>query len=155
MKIRLATSADIPAMLGLGAAIHAESRFADMPYDEAKLKEGLGELIQLQERAGSHCFMVAENRDKQIVGGFIGALERYFFTSAVSANSILLWVDPAWRGSSAAVRMVDAFRRWAIKNQAREVCLLVASGVTIGRTDRFIRKLGFVQTGGNYSLALT
>lgn len=154
MKIRYATRADIPAMLEVGKVIHAESRFADMPYDETKLRQGLDELIHLQEKAGSHCFLVAENRDARIVGGFIGALETYFFTRAVSANSILIWVDPAWRGSSAAVRMIDAFHRWAAQHQASEVCLLVASGVTIGRTDRFFRRLGFVQTGGNYSLAL-
>ncbi|MDP1905910.1 MAG: GNAT family N-acetyltransferase [Pseudomonadota bacterium] len=155
MKIRYATRNDIPAMLELGRGIHAESRFADMPYDEAKLREGLGELIHLQEQAGSHCFLVAESGDARIVGGFIGALETYFFTRATSANSILIWVDPAWRGSSAAMRMIDAFRRWAAQRQASEVCLLVASGVTIKRTDRFFRRLGFVQTGGNYSMAIT
>ncbi len=154
MKIRYATQADIPAMLEIGRSIHAESRFSAMAYDVEKLRTELGYLLQLQEKNGSHCFLVAVNQQGKIVGGFIGALETYFFTRAVSANSILIWVSPAARGSSAAVRMIDVFRRWAIKNRAMEVCLLVASGVTINRTDRFFRKLGFVQTGGNYSLAV-
>jgi hypothetical protein len=33
------------------------------------------------------------------------------------------------------------------------VCILVASGVAIKRTDRFLRRLGFHQTGGNYTIS--
>lgn len=154
MKLRPATRADVPAMLALAPMIHAESRFATFPYDHEKLEQSLTNLIALQDK-GNHCCLLAENREGQVIGGFIGALEEYFFTSAKSANSILIWVAPGYRGSAAALRFIGAFREWAKNRGAVEVCVVVASGVTIARTDRFLRKLGFSQTGGNYSASLT
>jgi len=153
MKLRAATQDDVQAMVALGRSVHAESRFANLPYDDGKLSRALVRLVELQER-GSHCVLLVENREGALIGGFIGALESYFFTSAVSANSILIWVDRAYRGSAAALRLIGAFRDWAKGKGAIEVCVLVASGVTIGRTDRFLQRLGFCQTGGNYALAL-
>ena len=153
MKLRLATKDDIPTMVELGRGIHAESRFAALPYDAEKLSRALAGLLDRQIR-GSHCFLLAENSQARVIGGFIGGMESYFFTSAKSANSILIWVAPDYRGSAAALRLIGAFREWAKSNGATEVCMLVSSGVAIGRTDRFLKRLGFKQTGGNYSISL-
>lgn len=153
MKLRPATRTDLPAMLALGPMIHAESRFAAFPYDPAKLSKSLEHLIALQDK-GAHLCLLAENREGQLIGGFIGALEEYFFSSVKTANSILIWVAPDYRGSAAALRFISAFRDWAKNRGAVEVCILVAGGVAIGRTDRFLRKLGFHQTGGNYAASL-
>jgi GNAT superfamily N-acetyltransferase len=153
MKLRLANKDDIPAMVELGRGVHAESRFAALPYDAVKLARALEGLLDRQAR-GTHCFLLVENREGRVIGGFIGGLESYFFTSARSANSILIWVAPEYRGSAAALRMISAFREWAKKNGATEACILVASGVAIGRTDRFLQRLGFKQTGGNYAVSL-
>jgi len=153
MKLRPATLADVPAMVSLGERVHAESRFGAFPYDHAKLTKSLGQLIALQAK-GQHLCLLAENREGQLIGGFIGALEEYFFSSVKTANSILIWVAPGYRGSAAALRFISAFRDWAKNRGAVEVCILVASGVAIGRTDRFLRKLGFAQTGGNYAVSL-
>lgn len=154
MKLRFATRADLAAMIELGRGIHAESRFAAMPYDPGKLATALENVIVQQSR-GSQCFLVVENREGHIIGGLIGALEEYFFTRAQSANTILIWVDPAYRGTAAALRLINSFREWAVKHRAHEVCVLIASGVSIVRTDRFLRRLGFAQTGGNYTMKLS
>ncbi|MDD2370043.1 MAG: GNAT family N-acetyltransferase [Sulfuricurvum sp.] len=90
----------------------------------------------------------------KIIGGFFGAIEEYFFTTDKSANSILTWVDPDYRGSSTAIKFIDVFKQWAVKKGAKEVNLVVSRGVRIGSTDRFFRRLGFVQSGGNYSMML-
>ncbi|WP_295051469.1 hypothetical protein [Sulfuricurvum sp.] len=37
---------------------------------------------------------------------------------------------------------------------AEELSAGVKSGTHIDKTDKFLRRLGFVQTGGNYALAL-
>lgn len=48
-----------------------------------------------------------------------------------------------------------AFRKWAENRGVFELCAGVNSGAHIERTDRFLRRLGFVQTGGNYALRLS
>jgi N-acetylglutamate synthase-like GNAT family acetyltransferase len=154
MKLRLAQMADVDHLLALGRQAHAESRFARMPFAQEKLRSNLQGLLTLQKERQTHCFFLMENSQGDVIGGLIGALEEFFFTDARSANSILLWVDPAWRGTPAAVRLIGAFHDWARQRQAQELCILVSSGITIKRTDRFLRRLGFEQTGGNYRLPL-
>lgn len=154
MKLRPATPADVPAMIKLGRFAHGESRFAPFPYDEAKLREGLPALIALQNGRGSHLCLLVENREGRLIGMLIGELAEYFFTRSRSANSIFLWVDPSYRGGAAAIRLIRAFFDWGAKSGAVEVTVPIASGVRVARTDRFLRRIGFVQTGGNYSIPL-
>ena len=96
----------------------------------------------------------AEDSERHIFGSFIGCVEEYFFSSSLVAHSILLYVDPKWRGSPAAVKFIHAFRKWALNRDVAQICIGVATGVTIGRTDRFLKRLGFKMTGGNYALVV-
>jgi GNAT superfamily N-acetyltransferase len=154
VKLRFAIAEDVPRIVELGRMMREESRFVAMPYAEEKLSRNLYGLLGLQNNQQTHCCLVATNEANEIIGCLIGALEEFFFTNAKSANSILLWVTPRYRGSSAAVKLIGAFRDWANMRSADELCIAVASGVTIRRTDRFLRRLGFVQTGGNYMMPL-
>ena len=154
MKLRLATVADVPAMVEKGRLAHSESRFSRFPYDERKLVAGLAALIAMQESSGSHLCLLAESGDGRLIGMFIGSMEEYFFTRSKSANSVLLWVHPDFRGSAAALRLIRAFCTWAGKRGAVEVSIPIESGVRMAKTDRFLQRLGFVQTGGNYSIPL-
>lgn len=56
--------------------------------------------------------------------------------------------------SGAGLRLMSAFRTWAENRGAVELSAGVNSGAHIDKTDKFLRRLGFVQTGGNYALAL-
>lgn len=153
MTIRAATNEDIEKMVELGAKVYAESRFSHLGYNMDKVKYGLETFILLHTK-GSHLALLAENADGRIVGAFLGAIESYFFTTDKSANSVLIWVDPDYRGSSIAIKLIDVFKQWAVKKGAKEINMLVTSGVRIGSTDRFFRRLGFVQSGGNYAMTL-
>jgi hypothetical protein len=152
VKIRNATSSDITPLIQLGYLIHAESKFSTLDFDPVKVRKTLESIIGSEN--GTHCCFIAENADKQLIGVFIGCVEEYFFSRSLMAHSILIYVHPESRGSSAAVKFIHAFRNWSMNRDALEVCIGVASGVTIGRTDRFLRRLGFSVTGGNYSLVI-
>jgi len=154
VKLRFAIKDDVPRIVELGRMMREESRFIAMPYAEEKLSRNLYGLLSLQNNQQTHCCIVAVNEADGIIGCLIGALEEFFFTDAKSANSALLWVMPKYRGSSAAVRLIGAFKDWAKMRNADELSIVVASGVTIRRTDHFLRRLGFVQTGGNYMMPL-
>jgi hypothetical protein len=71
------------------------------------------------------------------------------------ATSIFLFVDPAERGSFAALKLILAFRAWAKNRQASEMYIGIASGVLMERTGKFLHRLGMRFTGGNYSMWLT
>lgn len=152
MLIRNATLEDIPRMIEFGRAIHAESNMSVLSYDELKLRETLTRM--LTDAKGTHCCFVAEDQERQLIGGFIGCVQEYFFSRSLVAHSILVYVDPRWRGSPAAMKFIHAFRRWALNRKAVQLTIGVASGVTVGRTDRFLKRLGFELTGGNYTIAL-
>ncbi len=152
MLIRNATSTDIAPLIRFGYLIHAESKFSTLSFDAEKVQQTLESIIG--SKNGTHCCFIAENSEKQLVGVFIGCMEEYFFSRSLMAHSILIYVHPKWRGSSAAVKFIHAFRKWAMNREALEVCIGVASGVTIGRTDRFLKRLGFSVTGGNYSMVI-
>ena len=153
MTIRTATNDDIAIIMNLADKIYTESRFNHLIHDKNKVERGLKNLINSQQQ-GRHLILLAYSADGKVIGGFVGTLEEYFFTSDISANSILIWVDSHYRGSSAAIKLIDVFKQWAITRGAKEINIAVSSGIKIGSTDRFVRRLGFVQTGGNYSMVL-
>jgi Acetyltransferase (GNAT) family len=152
MLIRNATSSDIAPLIRFGYLIHAESKFSTLSFDAEKVQQTLESITE--SKNGTHCCFIAENSEKELIGVFIGCMEEYFFSRSLMAHSILIYVHPKWRGSSAAVKFIHAFRKWAMNRKALEVCIGVASGVTIGRTDRFLKRLGFSVTGGNYSMVI-
>ena len=152
MKVRFATVDDLPALIDLGRRIHAESRFRGFSYDPSKLLQ-TGQRV-LNSTTGTHCCFVAEASTGKLAGVFVGCVEEYFFSRDRIANSILIFVDPAYRGGAAALKLIHAFRTWALNRQAIEVSISIASGVTIDRTDRFLKRIGLKLTGGNYALSL-
>jgi hypothetical protein len=58
----------------------------------------------------------------------------------------------ATRGGTAAVKLLRALRRWAAQAGADDLHLNVTTAIELVKTDRFLRKMGFRQTGGNYVL---
>lgn len=152
MLIRDAASSDIPALVRLGYLIHAESKFSTLDFEPDKVRRTLEGIIESGK--GTHCCFIATSAEEELIGVFIGCIEEYFFSTSLMAHSILIYVHPKWRGSAAALKFIHAFRNWATNRGAIEICIGVASGVTIARTDRFLRRLGFAVTGGNYSLVI-
>lgn len=152
MRIRNAISTDISPLIQFGYLIHAESKFSTLDFDPDKVRKSLESIVE--SKKGTHCCFIAENTERQLIGVFIGCVEEYFFSQSLMAHSILIYVHPKWRGSSAAIKFIHAFRKWALNRRALEMCIGVASGVTIGRTDRFLKRLGFSVTGGNYSMVI-
>ena len=67
---------------------------------------------------------------------------------------MFLFVDPTERGGLTAVKLVLAFRKWALNREAVELYIGVAGGVLMERTGQFLQRLGLRPTGGNYSLWL-
>jgi len=146
--VRLAHDAsDIEAMITLGRRLLAESRFRDLPYDEARLRQ----VGQYGLTHGNPGLLIAE-RDGHMQGMAVVVIGEHFFSSAKTATIQLLYVTPEARGGSAAVKLLKAIRRVAANVQVHDLHLNVTTGIEPAKTDRFLRRLGFRQTGGNYVL---
>ncbi len=155
MKIRFATLEDVPTFVELCRRFQAMTRFAAYDFNAARFAQQIRAVIETgQNRNGTHCFFVAEDSQGQAVGGLIGCIEQHFFSEMLVASIIHFDVLPEKRMGGAGLRLLTAFKKWAENRKAVELSVGVNSGVDLDKMDRFLRKLGFRHTGGNYSLGL-
>lgn len=152
MKIRFATVDDIPAFVEMAQTFHTLTRFRAYDYNPERVAANLKAVID--NPRGTHCFFVAEDSGGKAVGGLIGCVESHFFSDKLVASLIHYDVLPEKRMSGAGLRLLTAFKKWAENRGAFEVCVGINSGTDIDKMDRFLRKLGFKLTGGNYSMVM-
>ncbi len=146
ITVRRAAPADIERLAELGTRMHGEGAFAFLPFDLAKVRRFAADYCGA---APNRCGLVAE-RGGRIIGMFAGHLSEYFFCREKIACDMLLYVEPEARGSSAAARLVAAFRAWARAQGAREICLATSNNIEPEVTGRFYQTLGFTRTGSIY-----
>lgn len=155
MKIRFATLDDIPYCVEAGRQFHAMTRFAAYDYNAERVAQSFRGVIDVgQNGRGTHCFLVAENSDGQLVGAIIGCIEQHFFSERKVASVIHYDVLPEKRMGGAALKLLIAFRKWAENRGVFELSVGVNSGHNLQKMDSFLRKLGFVCTGGNYAMVV-
>lgn len=63
------------------------------------------------------------------------------------ARDLLVWVAPAWRGSSLGVRMIRAIEAWAIEHAVDDLYLSQSTGIEVERTAAFYERLGYTLSG--------
>jgi len=144
ITIRRPALGDVERLVELGARMHGEGAFAFLPFDREKVRQFATDCTGA---APKRCGLVAE-RDRRVIGMFAGYLTEYFFCREKIACDLVLYVEPESRGSSAAARLVVAFRAWARAHGAREICLATSNGVQADATGRFYQTLGLTKTGG-------
>lgn len=155
MRIRYAALEDIPACIEFGRRMHAATRFVIYDYNAKRLEHNLRAVIEVGQNANrTHSFFVAEDESGQIIGALIACVERHFFSDLLVASVIHYDVLPERRMGGAGLKLLIAFRQWAENRGAFELSLGVSSGVEMEKMDRFLKRLGFRQTGGNYALSL-
>lgn len=140
--IRPATHDDIPEIVALGALMHAESRYAVLPYSPAKLADLGARLIDWPDG-----FLQVACKGDRIVGLMAGFVIEHFASTARVAGEYALFVEPASRGTRAAIRLLRAYRAWAESRGA----VLIAAGITTGvhtdATAKFYESMGARQVG--------
>jgi GNAT superfamily N-acetyltransferase len=144
MRIRPATREDLPAMIALGAKMHAESAYAGFDFDTSKLVDlGLHYIANPDT-----CFaVVCEDDHGHLLGMHAGYVSEYYFGRDLIASDLLLFVDPGKRGSLAAAKLVRAFEEWAFAKGAQEVCPGSSTMVAPERTAKLYERLGYTVVG--------
>ena len=90
--IRNATTEDLPRLLELGEAMHAESRYSIMSFDREKVAGLLTTLMTTD----TGFLMVAET-DGRIIGGFAGIVSEHWFSHDKLASDIALFIEQEFR----------------------------------------------------------
>ena len=155
MIIRFARITDIPACIELGHQLHQITRFSRYAFEPERIAASLHSLITIgQDQKRSHCLLLAENSGAQLTGCLLACIERHVFSDQPVASLITFGVLPQNRMGGTALKLLDAFKRWAQNRGAFEINAGVNSGLDIDKTDRLMKRLGFEATGGNYALRL-
>lgn len=138
--IRIATLEDIPRIVELGQAMHAESNYATIPYVEEKVAASVAEFIQ------HGVVFVAEN-DGIVIGGIAGGIMEQWFSTEKTAFDYSFFIHPEFRRGATAIRLVTAFCEWAKALGAKTVRMGITTGVNVERTSKLYQALGFVEVG--------
>jgi len=153
MKVRFAERADAPALIALALENRQEIAHAPVEVSQARVEQTLHGLFELNQ--GSHVVLLVQTDAGEPVGLLIGCVERYFYSDALQAQLIQWYVKKAYRGTSAAPRLVKAFVAWARSRGAHDVFMGISSGLNVHLTHRLMRRLGFAYLGGNYGVSLS
>lgn len=144
IKIRTATRQDMPIIISLGRAMHAESRYHTLSFSPIKVASTFAQLM-----SGGGCVFVAE-QDNEIIGGIAGFISQPWYGVESVLNEIALFLSPEHRGGLVAARLIKAFVAWG-KAQG---CVLIQSGVVSGveqdRTEKLYQRLGGKLHGSLY-----
>jgi GNAT superfamily N-acetyltransferase len=145
LRVRRACSDDLPTLIRLAHRMQQESELAFLPFDPGKVTFSMMRCITSE----MHYAAVAE-LDHQIIGFLGGLVVEYPFCRERLAHDLGFYVVPEHRASSAAVRLLRAFRSWAKERGAREVCVAVSLGGEIDRIGAFLERSGLRKMGGVY-----
>lgn len=85
--------------------------------------------------------------DDEFIGCMIASVDRTWWSSQKMAEDILLFVKEEHRGSLAAVKLIQAYKDWALAKEADVIRLSSMSGIKPERTAKLYQRLGFDLVG--------
>lgn len=142
--IRPATHNDVKFMVFLGKLMHEESRFNVLTYNVKKVEAFIRHLIDNNQ------FVMVAEKDGEIIGGFIGAVMPHYASDDLVAYDFALFLHPDHRGGMAGVKLVKAYRDWALAHGARMISMGVNTGIHAEQTGKMFERIGFELIGYVY-----
>ena len=152
MKIRFAKLGDVKAIMELGKAMMMESRFNVYNFNPDKTEKLIRHMLSRQP--ATDCILPAENKNGELVGMLAGYMVDFFFCDGNVVQDRVYYVLPDYRGTSAAFKLILAFRRWAESKQASELSINMSVAIDMTRFNKFMSHLGFRCCGSNFAMRL-
>lgn len=85
--------------------------------------------------------------DDKLIGGMIGAAFEYYFSRERMAGDIAIFIEPEFRNSRIAVKLVDSFGKWATSVGCREVTIGATTQSHGSGYERLLNRLGYETVG--------
>lgn len=147
--IRPMTADDIPAIVALGRAMHAESpRYRRMNFNPDKVASRVRGMVTgtLTTAAPGGAFVAI--KDGKIIGMIGGFVAETFFGDDKVASDYAFYITPSERRKGrAAVELVRAFERWADAQGVVDIVPGVSTMIETQSTRRLFEKLGYEHYG--------
>lgn len=107
MTVRLAEVEDIPTLVAMGKKFHAITDYQFIPYDEATAEN-------LMLTAIDHGLCAVCCKEGKIIGMLVGMKAPCILNQNIMIGTELAWwIEPEYRGSSAAIRLLDFIEQQA------------------------------------------
>ena len=142
MIIRAITKDDIDFCIALGQDMHNESVYNTISFEPKSLIHLANNVINDPDWFGAVAV-----KDDVIIGMMIGFVTEYWFSSEKFAADLCVYIVPEYRGSSAALRLMNLYTKWAVSKPIREIRIGETTRVNPEATAKFYKKLGFVEGG--------
>ncbi len=146
LKIRDAGPEDFPTALEIARSFHKESNFRNVPFSEKKMLS----LFEWAVDSPSYMFVVFED-DGDIIGGFVAYLDHFYFSDAILANDLALFVIPEKRGKVPIRKVLSMYRLWALDHGAMRINIGSTTGINTERVEKLFALLGFERTGAVFA----
>jgi GNAT superfamily N-acetyltransferase len=144
MKIRLGMPNDLFPILAIGKGMHAESAFAGIPFDEKEAAHTIASFLGLNETRA--CF-VAESESGFIQGGVLCMIVPYYFSAARYVTELALYLQPAARRGSTAMRLIRSMLAWGDERGAIQARVGVTAGINNHVASALYSRSGFEPRG--------
>ncbi|MDX8355529.1 hypothetical protein [Cognatiyoonia sp. IB215182] len=148
----LASTDAMDDIVYLAQQSHSESRFSYIEFAPDKVRS-------IAERAISdpkqHAVMVCWDADRPVGFVFCSVGEYHIgagtLVTTIHNLNVLKDVRHSLKGGRVAIGLLNGVTSWSRARSAAEVLFHVTSDVELGRTHKFIKRLGYRFIGGSYA----
>lgn len=142
MIVRPATLDDLPDLLEIARQFIQEApNYSSRELDEQALRENLSAVIN-----GMGAVFVAE-QGQEIAGGIVCLTTKDWFNNQVIAFEQVFYVKPEYRGTPAALMLIDVFLSWSRQMGAGRVQCGTTTGINTQGCIRLYNHFGFNEYG--------
>jgi hypothetical protein len=147
VEVRPLTRAELDDAIKLGKAMHAESRFARLPFDVEKTRQYAAQIADNPAYIRLGAFL-----DGAAIGLAIGSVGQYHpFSSALIGSSYVLYVDPAHRRLRIVGGLIRGFIDAAKAMGASDIVIGTSTGYEAERVGNLFERFGGRHVGGVYA----
>jgi GNAT superfamily N-acetyltransferase len=143
------TAEDIPEIVELGRAMHAESpRYRRLNYDPNKVANQVRSMVTgtLTTQPQGGAFVAV--KDGKIIGMIGGYVAETFFGHDKVASDYAFYITPSERRKGrTALGLLLAFEKWAVAQGVVDIVPGVSTMIETQRTRQFFEKLGYEHYG--------
>jgi Acetyltransferase (GNAT) family len=138
------TKEDALQLLEIGEQFHKEAvHYKGSVFD----KERVWKLFDKSVTSPSTTCVVYVKEGEEVVGAIMGSMSARFFSGERVATDLGMFLKPAYRGSSAFLKLFKAFEQWAIDNKAQHIVVGHTTGIEMEVGKTLFPRLGYSLMG--------